>query len=893
MGEEKKRLKEANSKDSRWRLWGPYVSDRQWGTVREDYSPYGDAWEYFPHELARSRAYRWGEDGIGGISDWRQRLCFAMAFWNEKDPIIKERYFGLTSNEGNHGEDVKEYYYYLDNTPTHSYMKMLYKYPQSRFPYEDLVLQNRNRGKNMPEYELLDTGIFNENRYFDIYIEYSKASPSDILIKITALNRGPESAKLHLLPQLWFRNTWSWKTSSEKPKIYASSHKEIVAKHPVIGTYRLYAEEKGGMPMPLFCDNETNYERVFHSPSKGKYFKDGINDYLITGNAQTINPELWGTKASLHYAMEMDAGSEAVIRLRLSNQVLQEPFQAYEINFASAVAEANEFYAELQKDLHNEDLRNIQRQALAGMLWTKQYYHYDAWRWLEGDPGQPPPPANRKIGRNCDWKHLYNEEIITMPDKWEYPWYAAWDLAFQCIPLAMIDSHFAKEQLILMTREWYMHPNGQLPAYEWALGDANPPVHGWASWRVYQIDRNMNGGVGDLAFLEKVFHKLMINFTWWVNKKDAKGRNLFQGGFLGLDNIGVFDRNTTLPGDIHLNQADGTSWMAMYALNLMRIALELALYNPVYEDIASKFFEHFLGIAESMTQISGLNYGLWDDNDKFYYDVLELPNRKEIPLKLRSIVGLIPLFAVETLEPETLERLPGFCKRLKWVLHHRPGLAELISQWEVPGRGERHLLSLLRGHRMKCLLRRMFDENEFFSPFGVRALSKYYESHPFQFSAGPTPYTVTYQPAESDTTMFGGNSNWRGPIWFPINYLIIESLQKFHHYYGDDFKIECPKGSGIFMTLLEASEELSRRLIRLFTIDANGKRPLFNQYEKMQNDPHFKDNILFYEYFHGDNGRGVGASHQTGWTGLIAKMIQPRRDQSELHEQLLYNKEKD
>lgn len=887
MSKERDRLEEAEKQGIPWKKWGSYVSDRQWGTVREDYSPYGTAWEYFPHDMARSRAYRWGEDGIGGISDWKQRLCFSVALWNGKDPIIKERLFGLTGNEGNHGEDVKECYYYLDNTPTHSYMKMLYKYPQKEYPYADLVTKNRGRGKKLPEYELFDTQVFDEDRYFDVFIEYAKTSPHDILIRITVCNRGPEAAPLHLIPQLWFRNTWSWGNEnggSEKPSMRAISDRGVEANHTILGQYFLYAN---GIPELLFCENETNSERVYKIRTEGKFYKDGINNYIVQGDEKAVNPEHNGTKAGFHYTLDVPAGGQSCIELRLSHVALENPFTHFSEEFKKAHHEADEFYNELQHDIHDEDLKNIQRQALAGLLWTKQFYYFDVWRWLDGDPGQPEPPPSRKKGRNADWMHLYNEEIITMPDKWEYPWYAAWDLAFQCLPLSLVDTDFAKNQLILMTREWYMHPNGQLPAYEWAFGDVNPPVHAWATWRVYQIDRNIHGRHGDLEFLEKVFHKLMINFTWWVNRKDASGRNLFQGGFLGLDNIGIFDRNTSLPMGGYLNQADGTSWMAMYALNMMRIALELALYKPAYEDIASKFFEHFLSIAEAMTKMAGLDLGLWDDTDKFYYDVLELPGGKIVPLKLRSIVGLIPLFAVETIEQETLEKLPGFHKRLKWLMKHRPDLAELISHWDAPGIGEQRLLSLLRGHRMKCLLRRMLDESEFLSPYGIRALSKKYENEPFQFDCLGKPYTVKYQPAESDTTMFGGNSNWRGPIWFPINYLLIESLQRFHHYYGDDFKVECPTGSGNMMSLLEVSEEITRRLIRIFTKDEEGRRAIFSQYEKQRDDPHFKDNLLFFEYFHGDTGRGVGASHQTGWTALIAKLIQPRRGQSTIHKNFL------
>lgn len=874
---ESERLLENSSRKISWKRWGPYLSERQWGTVREDYSAYGNAWEYFTHDMSRSRAYRWGEDGIAGISDKKQGLCFSVAMWNHNDSIIKERLFGLTGNEGNHGEDVKELYYYLDNTPTHSWMKMLYKYPQAPYPYLELVQINKERGKNWPEYELMDTGIFSNNEYFDVYVEYAKEAAEDICIKITAFNRSKKEAPLDLIPQLWFRNIWSWGDIVKKPSLKKGGERTVIANHTRLGTYYLYSESCDQL---LFCDNDTNELRFYNLKNKGKYYKDGINEFITKKNKDAINPYNVGTKVGFLHKLLIPAQGSKTILLRLTKTAYAEPFKNIHLIFQKREQEANAFYENLQKDIHNDELKNIHRQALSGMLWTKQFYYLDLWRWLKGDPGQPPPPKPRRYGRNSEWTHLYNEEIISMPDKWEYPWYAAWDLGFQCLPLSLVDVDFAKEQLLLITREWYMHPNGQLPAYEWAFGDVNPPVHAWAAWRVYQIDKKYHAGVSDLAFLEKIFHKLMINFTWWVNKKDAEGRNLFQGGFLGLDNIGVFDRSAPLPKEGYINQADGTSWMAMFALNLLRISLELALYKPSYEDIASKFFEHFLFIAHAMTNMAGIEHGLWNEEDEFYYDVLKLPNEPPVPLKIRSIVGLIPLFAVEVLDSDTLEKLPEFHKRMKWLLNHRPDLTELISHWEIPGIGEKRLLSLLRGHRMKCLLKRMLDEKEFLSEYGIRALSKYHLEQPYEMKIDGNPYYVNYQPAESDTTMFGGNSNWRGPIWLPINYLIIESLQKFHHYYGDDFKVECPTGSGNYLNLLEISEELTRRLIRLFTTDEKGKRAIYGTNEMMQNDPFFKDNILFYEYFDGDTGRGAGASHQTGWTGLIAKLIQPRTNRS-------------
>ncbi len=855
-----------------WQHWGPYLSERQWGTVREDYSAGGTAWEYFPHDHARSRAYRWGEDGIAGFSDAEQLVCLSLALWNGRDPILKERLFGLTNSQGNHGEDVKEQYFYLDATPAHSYLKMLYKYPQRAFPYANLVAENGRRDTHHPEYELLDTGIFDENRYFDVFIEYSQAEPGDILMKITAWNRGPDAAPLHLVPQLVLRNTWSWEPGAIKPSLRSDGDSAIVIEPAELGASHLYFDGAADL---LFTENESNTGRLWNLGKAG-YFKDGFHERIVGAKRDCVNPANTGTKAGIWYHSMVAAGGMVEQRLRLVRQAQSAPFKDFDRVLSLRSSEADDYYRDLQTDIASDDARTIQRQAFAGMIWSKQYYELDIRRWLTGDPGQTPPPEARLHGRNIEWRNLNNADILSMPDKWEYPWYASWDLAFHCIPLALIDAEFAKHQLVLLTREWYMRPNGQIPAYEWAFSDVNPPVHAWAAWRVFQIDRKQHGGHGDLAFLERVFHKLMLNFTWWVNRKDALGRNIFQGGFLGLDNIGVFDRSSRLPTGGYINQSDGTSWMAMYALNLMRIALELAQHNHVYEDIASKFFEHFLSIAEAMSCMAADGSGLWDEEDQFFYDVLNLPDDARVRLRIRSMVGLIPLFAVETLEPEMLDKLPGFRKRLEWFLSHRPDLAGLVSHWQSPGRGERRLLSLLRGHRMKKVLRRMLDESEFLSDYGVRAISRAHLEHPYVFKLDGVDLTVRYTPAESDSRQFGGNSNWRGPIWFPLNFLIIESLQKFHHYYGNDFKVECPTGSGHFLTIEEVATELSRRLSRIFLKDSEGNRPVLRQDPELQTDPNYRECIPFYEYFDGDTGRGVGASHQTGWTALIAKLLMPR-----------------
>jgi hypothetical protein len=866
MNAEQARLREAEEGRVPWRHWGPYLSERQWGTVREDYSAGGEAWEAFSHEQARSRAYRWGEDGLGGLSDSKQLLCFSLALWNGADPILKERLFGLTGNEGNHGEDVKELYYYLDGTPTHSYMKMLYKYPQAAFPYAQLLEENRRRGKAEPEFELMDTGVFEQGRYFDVFIEYAKAGPDDLLIRITAHNRGDRSAKLDLIPQLFFRNTWTWEPGAPKPSIHGGRDNALLAAHPVLGDWSLSYDDGAEA---LFCENETD-PALWGLPAPGAY-KDAFHRHIVQGQPGALNPAPKGSKAGLRYRFELAAGASATVRLRLSRNGAKPAAELDKLMDARR-AEADAFYADLQAGVTDPDQRRVQRQALAGMLWSKQYYGYDVRRWLSGDPGQPPPPPGRAEGRNRSWEHLHCADVISMPDKWEYPWFAAWDLAFHCIALSVVDPDFAKRQLLLLTREWYMHPNGQLPAYEWAFGDVNPPVHALAAWQVFQQDARVTGKP-DLDFLERVFQKLTLNFTWWVNRKDAQGNNIFEGGFLGLDNIGVFDRSAPLPMGGYLEQADGTSWMAMFCLNMMRIALELARTRPAYEDMATKFFEHFLYIAQAMTRLGDREGGLWDEEDGFYYDILHAADGSCYPLKIRSLVGLVPLFAVETLEPELIDQLPNFKRRLEWFLVHRPDLASLVSHWHEPGQEDRRLLSLLRGVRMTRLLRRMLDETAFLSDHGVRALSKEHQQHPYELWVQGQKFSVDYQPAESRSGLFGGNSNWRGPVWMPMNYLLHESLLRFHGYYGDDFKVECPVGSGRMLTLTEAAAELRRRLCSLFLADAQGRRPVLGQYPLLRDDPHFRDHLLFFEYFDGDSGRGVGASHQTGWTGLIAVLL--------------------
>jgi len=863
MNKEQERLK-----DSSWKKWGPYVSDRQWGTVREDYSENGDAWNYITHDMARSKAYRWGEEGIGGICDNEQLLCFSVALWNKKDPIIKERYFGLSNPEGNHGEDVKELYYYLDNTPTHSFQKMLYKYPQQEFPYAWLVDENKRRTRNDPEFELIDTGIFNNDDYFDVFIEYVKNTQHDTLIKITVNNRGSADAALNVLPTVWFRNTWAWGYDNYVPELTADSHGVIEIYHQHFGQMWLNAE---GSPELMFCDNETNTRRLYNINDGKPFYKDGINDYIVHG-AATINPKKTGTKAAVNFDVNVPAKQSVTLRLRLSTDACN-GFDGFDKLFDARKSEADEFYSDLEKGVENADRIMIQRQALAGMLWNKQFYYFDINHWLHGDPAQPAPPQQRKNARNSKWTHFNTRDIISMPDKWEYPWFAAWDLAFHCIPLAKVDMAFAKNQLSLLIKDWYMHPNGQLPAYEWDFNDANPPVHAMVTWKIYQQDKAANNNQGDTYFLERIFHKLMLNFTWWVNRKDAQGNNIFEGGFLGLDNIGVFDRNAHLPMGETLEQADGTSWMAIYSLNLLRIAAELAETNKAYNDIASKFFEHFIYIAGAISNIGQDNEGLWDDADGFFYDQLRLPDNSTQKMRVRSIVGLIPLIAAEVLDENDITNNPIFSNRMKWFAENRPDLAGLVSRWGETKTPGKHLVSLLRGYRMKSLLKYLLDENEFLSKYGIRSVSKFHFDNPYRVAIDGIQFSIKYTPAESDSGLFGGNSNWRGPIWMPINYLLIESLHKFYQYYGDDFKIECPTGSGNFMNLRQVAEDLYGRLSNLFLRDDEGRRAVYGDYQKMQTDPDFKDYILFHEYFDGDTGRGMGASHQTGWTGLIATCL--------------------
>ncbi|MFI5159831.1 MAG: glucosidase [Sphingobacteriales bacterium] len=862
MNEELTRLK-----DNAWKKWGPYVSDRQWGTVREDYSANGDAWNYITHDMARSKAYRWSEEGIAGICDDEQYLCFAIAFWNKKDPILKERYFGLSNPQGNHGEDVKEMYYYLDSTPTHSYMKTLYKYPQQEYPYQWLVDENARRTRNDREFELFDTGTFDQNRYFDVFTEYAKDASADILIKITVCNRGDQDAALNVLPTVWFRNTWAWGNDDYKPRLEDDAHGVIDIFHRELGQLWLKAE---GDPELLFCENDTNTRRLYNYDDGKPYCKDGINDYLVH-QAPTVNPKKTGTKAAANYDLTIKAGQSVTLRLRLTSDA-KKTFDDFDAIFTARQKEADDFYSGVISHENNTDHAMINRQAFAGMLWSKQFYHYDVHKWLNGDPAGPKPPTERLTGRNSKWPHLNTRDVISMPDKWEYPWFASWDLSFHCLALANVDMDFAKQQLLLLTRDWYMHPNGQLPAYEWDFGDVNPPVLSMATWTLYKQDKAANGGKSDTKFLERIFHKLMLYFTWWVNRKDAQGNNIFEGGFLGLDNIGVFDRNAQLPNGQHLEQADGTSWMAMFSLNLVRIATELTHYDIAYADIASKFFEHFIYISGAIDNLGNNNEGLWDEEDGFFYDQLRSPNSAQ-KMRVRSVVGLIPLFATAILDDADITDSPIFSSRMAWFEKNRPDLASLVSRWNEKNSQGKHLLSLLRSYRMKSLLKYMLDENEFLSPHGIRALSKYHLNNPFSITVDGHQFSVKYTPAESDSGMFGGNSNWRGPIWMPINYLLIDSLHRFYRYYGDAFKVECPTNSGVFMNLKEVADELYMRLLKLFLRDENGRRAVYGDYEKLQNDPYFKDYILFHEYFDGDTGRGLGASHQTGWTGLIANCL--------------------
>ena len=883
MTKEEIRLKESHDRTAHWKRWGPYVSERAWGTVREDYSATGEAWDYFPHEHARSRAYRWNEDGLAGICDRHQRLCFALALWNGRDPILKERLFGLNGSEGNHGEDVKEYYFYLDSTPTHSYMKYLYKYPQAEYPYGKLVAENRRRTKSDPEFELMDTSVFQEDRYFDVFVEYAKADWNDLCIRITVANRGPEAAEIHLLPSLWFRNTWSWAgklkpTLSLDQKAKDKNTGAILAQEQeqeLGGEYCFYFQNGG---TPLFTENDTNVARLFGAKNSSPYVKDGFHRYVINGETAAVNPALQGTKAAILYKRMVPAGGEVSISLRLrennSDLALSDALgQNFESTFAARKAEADEFYANIIPSTTDDDTRNVMRQAFAGLLWTKQYYHYVVHDWLIGDPAQPPPPESRKSGRNHAWGHIYNADIISMPDKWEYPWYAAWDLAFHCVALAMVDPDFAKDQLVLMLREWYMHPNGQIPAYEWAFGDVNPPVHAWAAYQVYLIDKAKNGGSGDTQFLERIFHKLLLNFTWWVNRKDPEGMNVFQGGFLGLDNIGVFDRSSVLPTGGQIEQSDGTSWMAMYSLDMLAIALELAAGDSTYQDVASKFWEHFIYIARAMNNLGDDGLCLWNQKDGFFYDVLHLPNGSHMPLRVRSMVGLIPLNAVQIMEPDLMDSMPGFKVRLEWFIDNRPDLTGNMACMETEGHKQRRLFSIVDRQQLERILAVMLDENEFFSPHGVRALSRYHKAHPYMLDVAGVNHQVDYEPAESTTGLFGGNSNWRGPVWFPVNYLLVQALRRFYAYYHESLRVECPTGSGKLMNLDEVADELSRRLISTFQRDAQGRRPVFGTNEKFQSDPHWRDYVPFHEYFHGDTGAGVGASHQTGWTALVTRMI--------------------
>jgi hypothetical protein len=870
------RLEEDAARRANWKRWGPYLSDRQWGTVREDYSASGDCWNYFPHDHARSRAYRWGEDGLLGLTDREGRLCFGLALWNGNDPILKERLFGLTGPEGNHGEDVKECYYHLDATPTHSWLKALYKYPQAAYPYARLVEENRRRGRGEPEFELIDTGVFDEGRYFDVQVEYAKASPDDILVRITVTNRGPEDHALHLLPTLWFRNTWSWGRHGEgygdRPRLRQTGPGTVMADHATLGRmmWRVEPGPGGNAPEILFTENDTNVARLYGAENATPYVKDAFHERVVGGRLDAVNPDRVGTRAAAWYRLTVPAAGSVSVRLRLTaaDEATDRPFgAAFDGTMAARRAEADDFYATRIPEALTDDERAVSRQAYAGLLWSKQFYHYAIEPWLEGDPAQPAPPADRKSGRNAGWGHLYNRDIISMPDKWEYPWYAAWDLAFHMVPFARVDPHFAKEQIVLMLREWYMHPNGQLPAYEFAFDDVNPPVHAWAAWRVYKMTGPR--GKRDRVFLARVFQKLLLNFTWWVNRKDVDGRHIFAGGFLGLDNIGVFDRSKPLPTGGHLEQADGTAWMAFFCGTMLSMALELASEDPAYEDLASKFFEHFMAITDAINTLG--DGGLWNESDGFYYDQLHADDR-HIPLTVRSMVGLIPLFAVEVLERSTIDRLPGFRKRFEWFLENRPDLARHV---DTSRRADGHLLLAIPGReQLARVLRFMLDETEFLSPHGIRSVSRVHRDQPFRLDVMGEEYRVDYVPGESSTGAFGGNSNWRGPIWFPVNYLLAEALERYHHFYGDDFTVECPVGSGEFLNLAEVSRELSRRLAGLFLPDASGARPVHGGAARYADDPAWKDLVLFYEYFHGDDGRGVGASHQTGWTALVVKCLE-------------------
>ena len=866
MSAERDRLRETDEGRRPWRRWGPYLAERQWGTVREDYSADGDAWEYLPHDHARSRAYRWGEDGLLGICDDRGLLCLAPALWNGRDPILKERLFGLSGNEGNHGEDVKEVYHHVGATPTASYLQALYRYPVAEFPYANLVAEGKRRGRDAPEYEIEDSGVFSAG-WFDLWLEFAKADPEDLLVRFTAVNRAPAPATLHLLPQLWFRNTWAWGRSAARPAIAVLGGGLARAEHPSLGTFVLEWERD---PEPLLCDNETNVARLYGLAPSGSP-KDAFHEAVVRGRRDGLRGDARGTKLGLWYVLPLAPGASAVVRLRLRREASAAPFEDHERILGERRREAEAFWGELEAGIDDPELRRVHREALAGLLWSKQFYHWNVAHWLEGDPALPPPPPERRRGRNAGWEHLDNADVLLVPDKWEFPWYAAWDLAFHCVAVARVDPELAKAQLVLLLREWYMHPNGQLPAYEAALGDVNPPVHAWAAWRVYDIDRVRRGGRGDRAFLERVFHKLLLNFTWWVNRKDVEGRNVFQGGFLGLDNIGVFDRDQVRDGA--LDQADGTSWMAAYALDLLRIALELAREEPIYQDVATKFLEHFLYIAAAMNDVGRQGVSLWDPGDEFFYDVLRRPDGRAVPLRVRSAVGLIPLFAVEVLEAEQLDLAPEFAERLRWFLDYRPDLAALVSRWHVPGAGDTRLLALVRGHRMKRLLVRMLDEEEFLSPYGVRSMSRAYRGAPFLLQVDGGEAQVDYEPAESRSGLFGGNSNWRGPVWVPLNFLIVEALRRFHRYYGDDFRVECPTRSGRLLSLAEIADELARRVSRLFLPGPGGRRPYQGDAARPFDGTPGGEPLLFHEYFDAETGRGLGASHQTGWTALVAELI--------------------
>ena len=868
--DEQRRLNEAREKGIPWKKWGPYLSERQWGTVREDYSRDGNAWDYFTHDQSRSRAYRWGEDGLAGISDDKQILCFAVALWNGRDPILKERLFGLTNSEGNHGEDVKEYYFYLDSTPTHSYMKYLYKYPQREFPYLDLIETNRRRSREELEYELLDTGVLDDDRYFDVFVEYAKADPEDLLIRITLHNRGPEPADIHLLPTLWFRNTWSSGDTS-KPALRRVAEGKILASHEQLGERTLLCE---GNPDLLFTENESNLQRLWGRPNTSPYVKDAFHEYVVSGGQTAVNPRASGTKAAAYYRLTVPAGGSQVIRLRLSKELAADPLRTFDKTFAARLEDANEFYERITPRSLSEDERRVHRQALAGMLWSKQYYYFDLDRWLDEHGAHPLLGAHPRNARNAEWFHMLNSDIISMPDKWEYPWYAAWDLAFHTIALSLVDFDFAKEQLLLMLRNLYSHPNGQIPAYEWNFSDVNPPVHAWATLFLYNIEKSL--GRADLKFLERSFQGLMLNFNWWVNRKDPEGKNVFAGGFLGLDNIGLFDRSAPLPTGGHLDQADGTAWMAFFCENMLEIALILTEYDPVYEDIALRFLEHFIWITYAMDRIGENKDEMWDTREGFFYDLLHFPNGQAMRLKVRSMVGLLPLCASTVLEAEDLlARHPRMVEVISLFKKRHPELLKHISPADEKfiGYANRRLLSVCNKQKLQRILGYMLDENEFFGPYGIRSLSKYHLEHPFVFHLDGHEFKVQYLPAESNTGMFGGNSNWRGPVWMPVNGLLIRSLLNLYHFYGDDFKVECPTGSGQYMTLFEVAKEIGNRLAKIFLMDAHGRRPVYGGTKKFQEDPHWKDYILFYEYFHGDNGAGLGASHQTGWTGIIARSL--------------------